>query len=116
MWCFTLAALSLIGIPPLAGFVSKWYLLDAGLEAPLQAFGIAGLVVLVVSALLTAGYLLPIVTNGFFPGAGLYHGAAGGGSGDDLAHDRLLRGAGAAGPAAGDGPSTGWGLLAARWF
>ena len=68
MWCFTLAALSLIGIPPLAGFVSKWYLLDAGLEAPLQAFGIAGLVVLVVSALLTAGYLLPIVTNGFFPG------------------------------------------------
>ena len=68
MWCFTLASLSLIGIPPLAGFVSKWYLLDAGLEAPLQAFGIAGLVVLVVSALLTAGYLLPIVTNGFFPG------------------------------------------------
>ena len=68
MWCFTLTALSLIGIPPLAGFVSKWYLLDAGLEAPLQAFGIAGLVVLVVSALLTAGYLLPIVTNGFFPG------------------------------------------------
>ena len=38
-----------------------------------------------------------------FPGAGLYHGAAGGGAGDDLAHDRLLRGAGAAGPAAGDG-------------
>ena len=37
-----------------------------------------------------------------FPGAGLYHGAAGGGAGDDLAHDRLLRGAGAAGPAAGD--------------
>ena len=68
MMCFTLAALSLIGIPPLAGFVSKWYLLDAGLEAPLQVFGIAGLVVLVLSALLTAGYLLPIVTAGFFPG------------------------------------------------
>ena len=68
MWCFTLASLSLIGIPPMAGFVSKWQLLTAGLEAPLQVFGIAGLVVLVVSALLTAGYLLPVVTNGFFPG------------------------------------------------
>lgn len=43
MWCFTLAALSLIGIPPMAGFVSKWYLLTASLEAPIQAFGVAGL-------------------------------------------------------------------------
>ena len=68
MWCFTLASLSLIGIPPMAGFVSKWYLLTAGMDTPLRAFGIAGLAVLVVSALLTAGYLLPVVTNGFFPG------------------------------------------------
>ena len=68
MICFTLAALSLIGIPPMAGAVSKWYLVSAGLSAPLRGFGIAGLVVLIVSALLTAGYLLPIVTNGFFPG------------------------------------------------
>ena len=68
MWCFTLASLSLIGIPPMAGFVSKWYLLTAGLEAPLQIFGLAGLVVLVISALLTAGYLLPVVMDGFFPG------------------------------------------------
>lgn len=52
----------------MAGFVSKWYLLTASLEAPIQAFGVAGLVVLVVSALLTAGYLLPVVTEGFFPG------------------------------------------------
>ena len=68
MWCFTLASLSLIGIPPLAGFVSKWYLVSAGLEAPVGAFSAAGMVVLVVLALLTAGYLLPIVTGGFFPG------------------------------------------------
>ncbi len=66
--CFTLASLSIIGIPPMAGFVSKWYLLSAGLEAPLHGFGIAGLVILIISALLTAGYLLPIITNGFFPG------------------------------------------------
>lgn len=67
MWCFTLAALSLIGIPPLAGFVSKWYLLSAGLDSG-SPFAIAGLVVLMLSAVLTAGYLLPIVTRGFFPG------------------------------------------------
>ncbi len=68
MWCFTLAALSLIGIPPMPGFLSKWYLVTAGLEGASRAFGIAGLVVLILSALLTAGYLLPIVTAGFFPG------------------------------------------------
>ena len=67
MWCFALASLSLIGIPPMAGFVSKWYLLSAGLEAPLQIFGIAGVAVLVISALLTAGYLLPVVTELFPP-------------------------------------------------
>jgi multicomponent Na+:H+ antiporter subunit D len=70
MWCFALAALSLIGIPPLGGFVSKWYLVSAGLEGPSWAFGVAGMVVLILSALLTAGYLLPIVTDGFFPGKG----------------------------------------------
>ena len=68
MWCFTLASLSLIGIPPLAGFVSKWYLVSAGLAAPVGAFSVAGMVVLILSALLTAGYLLPIITRGFFPG------------------------------------------------
>ncbi|MFR4087156.1 MAG: proton-conducting transporter membrane subunit, partial [Dysosmobacter sp.] len=100
MWCFTLAALSLIGIPPMAGFVSKWYLLTASLEAPIQAFGVAGLVVLVVSALLTAGYLLPVVTEGFFPGRDFITGAAGSGSPDDMAHDCLCRGCGADGSAA----------------
>ena len=38
------------------------------LDIQFCAFGVAGLVVLVVSALLTAGYLLPVVTEGFFPG------------------------------------------------
>ena len=103
MWCFTLAALSLIGIPPMAGFVSKWYLLTASLEAPIQAFGVAGLVVLVVSALLTAGYLLPVVTEGFFPGRDFITESispAGSGSPDDMAHDCLCRGCGADGSAA----------------
>lgn len=68
MSCFALASLSIIGVPPMGGFISKWFLLDAGLRAPCGGFGLAGLLVLILSALLTAGYLLPIVTAGFFPG------------------------------------------------
>ena len=67
IWCFAFGALSLIGIPPTAGFVSKWYLAQGGISE-YGALGIAGAAILLVSALLTAGYLLPIVTRGFFPG------------------------------------------------
>lgn len=65
---YTLAALSLIGIPPTAGFISKWYLAQGSLDAGLGVISYAGPVVLLLSALLTAGYLLPITMNGFFPG------------------------------------------------
>lgn len=68
LWCFTFASLALIGIPPTSGFVSKWYLAQGALEGGIGAFGVAGPAVLLVSALLTAGYLLPVTTNGFFPG------------------------------------------------
>lgn len=68
MACFTIAALSLIGIPPTGGFAAKWYLAMGALESG-SVFGLAGLVVIMVSALLTAFYLLPIVSDGFFPGA-----------------------------------------------
>lgn len=68
LWCFTLLSLALIGIPPASGFVSKWYLAQGALEAGLGAWGYVGAAVLLLSALLTAGYLLPIVTRGFFPG------------------------------------------------
>ncbi|MDD2954814.1 MAG: proton-conducting transporter membrane subunit [Oscillospiraceae bacterium] len=68
MWCFALASLSLIGIPPTAGFVSKWYLAMGALTPELGAWGVVGAAVLLVSALLTAGYLLPVVAEGFFPG------------------------------------------------
>ena len=67
--CFALAALSLIGIPPMSGFVSKWFLASAALENAIPWAGSAGVAVLILSALLTAGYLLPIVSDGFFPGA-----------------------------------------------
>lgn len=68
MGCFTLAALSLVGIPPLGGFIAKWQLAAGALQPNTGFFGWLGVIVLLVSALLTAGYLLPIVAEGFFPG------------------------------------------------
>lgn len=70
MACFTAASLSLIGIPPMSGFVSKWYLASAALEGAPPWAGPAAVSVLIVSALLTAAYLLPVAAEGFFPGAG----------------------------------------------
>ena len=67
LWCWTLLSLALIGIPPTCGFVSKWYLAQGALGAELGAWSYMGVAVLLVSALLTAGYLLPIVMKGFFP-------------------------------------------------
>lgn len=66
--CFLFAALALVGIPPTSGFVSKWFLAIGALDAEIPVFSILGPVVLLLSALLTAGYLLPIALHGFFPG------------------------------------------------
>ena len=68
MWSFTLASLALIGIPPASGFVSKWYLALGALRSGLPVYRWLAPVVLLISALLTAGYLLPITIAGFFPG------------------------------------------------
>ena len=67
MWCFAIASLSLIGIPPMGGFFAKYCLAMGALEEG-SALAIFGVVVLMVSALLTAFYLLPIVSAAFFPG------------------------------------------------
>lgn len=75
MWTFALAALSLIGIPPTAGFVSKWYLAQGGLLPEMGMVGTVGVVMLMVSALLTAGYLMSIVMKAFFPGREFDYGA-----------------------------------------
>ena len=66
--CFTLGALSLVGIPPFAGFFSKWYLANGALASEVPVFGWLGPVILLLSALLTAGYLFPISVQGFLPG------------------------------------------------
>jgi multicomponent Na+:H+ antiporter subunit D len=68
LWCFTFASLALIGIPPASGFISKWYLAEGALSAEIGVFRYLGPAILLVSALLTAGYLLPITINGFLPG------------------------------------------------
>ncbi len=68
MVCFTVASLSLVGIPPFAGFVSKWSLALGGAEMGMEAFDVLVPVCLIISALLTAGYLLIPVINAFFPG------------------------------------------------
>ena len=69
IWCYTFAAAALIGIPPASGFISKWYLATGALDSGIPVFSWLGPVVLLTSALLTAGYLLPITVNGFLPGA-----------------------------------------------
>ena len=75
IWCYTFAAAALVGIPPASGFVSKWYLATGALDSGIAVFSWLGPVVLLVSALLTAGYLLPIAVNGFLPGADYDYGS-----------------------------------------
>jgi multicomponent Na+:H+ antiporter subunit D len=59
---FAVGALSMIGLPPAVGFVSKWYILLGALEA--QNFVVLG--VILTSTLLNAGYFVPIVYAAFF--------------------------------------------------
>lgn len=64
---FTISGLALMGVPGLCGFVSKWNLAKAAVasENPLAYVGIAALLV---SAILTAVYMLTISVRAFFPG------------------------------------------------
>jgi multicomponent Na+:H+ antiporter subunit D len=61
MGAFALGALSMIGLPPAVGFLSKWYMLQGALAAShWVVFG-----VIAASTLLSAAYLLPIVYRAF---------------------------------------------------
>ena len=59
---FTLGAFGMIGVPPLAGFISKWYLGLGALEAGMPWV----LAVLAASSLLNAAYFLPILHRAWF--------------------------------------------------
>lgn len=64
MTFFTIASLTMVGIPPFNGFISKWQLSIASLEAGQPLF----VAILIVSSLLNAAYYFPIVITAFFPG------------------------------------------------
>lgn len=62
MGAFSIAALSMIGLPPAVGFISKWYMLSGAMQGQ-HWFAVA---VIAVSTLLNAGYFLPIIYRAFF--------------------------------------------------
>ena len=66
---FTFSALALMGVPGLCGFISKWNLAQAAVSSG-NAEAYIGIAVLMVSALLTAIYMMTIVIRAFFPGNG----------------------------------------------
>ncbi|MCC5950352.1 MAG: hypothetical protein JJT89_18010 [Nitriliruptoraceae bacterium] len=62
MTAFAVASYGLAGLPPMGGFVSKWYLVTGAFEAGEYLFGF----VMVFSGIFTAAYLFPIVYRAFF--------------------------------------------------
>ncbi|MBG31043.1 MAG: cation:proton antiporter [Opitutae bacterium] len=62
MGAFLIGSLSVIGLPPLGGFISKWYLALGALDR--DCFWVV--VVLLVSSLLNVFYLLPVAVTAFF--------------------------------------------------
>ncbi len=59
---FSIAALSMIGMPPVCGFVSKWYIVNGALQAG-QTFIF---LLFMLSTVLNAGYFLPVIYRAFF--------------------------------------------------
>ena len=64
---FTIAGLALMGVPGMAGFISKWHLMTAAVENE-NSIAVIGVTALLISALLTAMYMLTISVRAFFPG------------------------------------------------
>jgi len=62
MAAFAIATLSMIGIPPVSGFITKWYLVIGSLER----HSLVVLTVLLVSSFLNAAYFVPILYRAFF--------------------------------------------------
>jgi len=59
---FAVASLSMIGVPPVCGFVSKWYMVNGALTADHYILMAA----LLASTILNAAYFAPIVYKAFF--------------------------------------------------
>ncbi len=63
-FAFLLGAMSITGLPPLGGFISKWHLLMGAVAADQMVI----VIVLLVSSMLNAAYFFPIVYRAFFSG------------------------------------------------
>ena len=64
---FTICGMALMGVPGLAGFISKWQLAQAAVASE-NLLAWVGVGALLISALLTAIYMLTISVRAFFPG------------------------------------------------
>ena len=64
--CFTVCGIGLVGVPPFAGFHSKWNIAVAAVQAR-NPLAYAGIYVLIISALLTALYIFTILIAAYFP-------------------------------------------------
>jgi len=62
MTAFSIGAISMIGLPPTAGFLSKWYMLMGAFQEQ-QMFAI---LVIIASTLLNAAYFVPIIYAAWF--------------------------------------------------
>ncbi len=62
MAAFTIGALSMIGVPPTGGFVSKWYILAGAFQA--ESF--TAILTVILSTVLNAAYFLPLVYMAWF--------------------------------------------------
>jgi multicomponent Na+:H+ antiporter subunit D len=65
MAAFAVGALGMIGLPPTAGFLGKWFMLSGAMEAR-QWLAVA---VIILSTVLNAAYFLPIIARAFFADA-----------------------------------------------
>jgi multicomponent Na+:H+ antiporter subunit D len=66
MAAFAIAALSMIGLPPTVGFVSKWFMLSGAMSAESTFGSMVAVTAIIISTLLNAAYFLPIVYHAFF--------------------------------------------------
>ena len=62
MTAFTIGALSMIGVPPTGGFVSKWYILAGAFESD----NYVAIFTIIASTVLNAAYFLPIIFAAWF--------------------------------------------------
>jgi multicomponent Na+:H+ antiporter subunit D len=80
MGAFAVGAISMIGLPPTAGFLGKWFILSGAVETA----NWLAVAVIAASTVLNAGYFLPIVFRAFFrePNGAMHQNAHGGEMGE----------------------------------